>query len=114
MAGMSGFEATRLIRKDHPDTKVVFLSMYDDEDYLAECVDMGASGYILKDCPSEQLVTAIREVPRGGSYLSPRACSPVWSMVSVSRALHPAASPVSVPSPNASGRFSKCWPKANP
>ncbi len=72
MAGMSSFEATRLIRKERPDTKVVFLSMYDDEDYLAECVDMGASGYILKESPAEQLVTAIREVHKGGSYLSPR------------------------------------------
>jgi two-component system, NarL family, response regulator NreC len=72
MAGMSSFEATRQIRKDRPDTRVVFLSMYDDEDYLAECVDIGASGYILKESPVEQLVTAIREVHRGGSYLSPR------------------------------------------
>src|ERR1700689_2211558 len=72
MAGMSSFEATRQIRKERPDTRVVFLSMYDDEDYLAECVDIGASGYILKESPVEQLVTAIREVHRGGSYLSPR------------------------------------------
>jgi DNA-binding NarL/FixJ family response regulator len=72
MAGMSSFEATRLIRKERPETRVVFLSMYDDEDYLAECVDMGASGYILKEGPADQLVTAIREVNRGGSYLSPR------------------------------------------
>ena len=40
MPGMSNFEATRLIRKERPDTKVVFLSMYDDEDYLAECLDI--------------------------------------------------------------------------
>jgi two-component system response regulator NreC len=72
MAGMSSFEATRQIRKERPDTRVVFLSMYDDEDYLAECVDIGAHGYILKESPIEQLVTAIREVHRGGSYLSPR------------------------------------------
>ncbi len=72
MAGMSSFEATRLIRKERPDTKVIFLSMYDDEDYLAECVDIGANGYILKDSPAEQLVTALGEVARGGSYLSPR------------------------------------------
>src|SRR5271157_4272403 len=72
MAGMSSFEATRLIRKDRPETRVVFLSMYDDEDYLAECVDMGASGYILKESPADQLLTAIREVHRGGSCLSPR------------------------------------------
>jgi DNA-binding NarL/FixJ family response regulator len=72
MPGMSSFEATRLIRKERADTKIVFLSMYDDEDYLAECVDIGGSGYVLKDSPAEQLVTAIREVSRGGSFLSPR------------------------------------------
>jgi two-component system response regulator NreC len=72
MTGMSSFEATRQIRKERPETRVVFLSMYDDEDYLAECVEMGASGYILKDSPAEQLLTAIREVYHGGSYLSPR------------------------------------------
>ena len=72
MTGMSSFEATRLIRKDRPETRIIFLSMYDDEDYLAECVEMGASGYILKESPAEQLLTAIREVQHGGSYLSPR------------------------------------------
>jgi two-component system, NarL family, response regulator NreC len=72
MTGLSSFEATRLIRKDNPETRVIFLSMYDDEDYLAECMEMGASGYILKESPSDQLLTAIREVSRGGSYLSPR------------------------------------------
>src|ERR1017187_9055906 len=72
MTGMSSFEATRLIRKDRPETRVVFLSMYDDEDYLSEGVDIGASGYILKECQADQLLTGIREVGRGGSYLSPR------------------------------------------
>jgi DNA-binding NarL/FixJ family response regulator len=72
MAGMSSFEATRLICRERPEVKVIFLSMYDDEDYLAECVDIGANGYILKDSPADQLITAIREVHRGGSYLSPR------------------------------------------
>ena len=75
MSGMSSFEATRLIRKDRPDTRVVFLSMYDDEEYLAECVELGANGFILKDSPADQLVTAIREVHRGGSCLSPRLLS---------------------------------------
>ena len=75
MAGMSSFEATRQIRKERPETKVVFLSMYDDEDYLSECVEIGANGYVLKDSPADQLVTAVREVQRGGSYLSPRLLS---------------------------------------
>jgi two-component system response regulator NreC len=72
MTGMSSFEATRLIRKERIETKVIFMSMYDDEDYLSECMEMGASGYILKDSPSEHMVAAVREVHRGGSYLSPR------------------------------------------
>jgi two-component system response regulator NreC len=72
MAGMSSFEATRQIRKERPETKVIFLSMYDDEDYLSECVEIGASGFVLKDSPADQLITAIREVHRGGTYLSPR------------------------------------------
>jgi DNA-binding NarL/FixJ family response regulator len=72
MAGMSSFEATRQIRRERPETRVIFLSMYDDEDYLAECVEIGGSGYVLKDSPAEQLLTGIREVHRGGSYLTPR------------------------------------------
>jgi two-component system, NarL family, response regulator NreC len=75
MPGASCFEATRQIRKNRPETKVLFLSMYDDEDYLAQGMDSGASGYVLKDSPAEQLVEAITEVHRGGSYLSPRMVS---------------------------------------
>ena len=52
MPGMSSFEATRQIRKTRPETKVLFLTMYDDEDYLAECMEAGASGYLLKDSPA--------------------------------------------------------------
>ena len=75
MPGLSSFEATRHIRRSHPETRVLFLTMYDDEDYLAECMEAGASGYLLKDSPAEQVVFAIGEVYRGGSYLSPRMLS---------------------------------------
>src|SRR5215211_8141048 len=69
MPGLSSFEATRQIKKQHPDTKVLFLTMYDDEDYLVEGMEVGASGYVLKDSPAPQLVAAIRDIWRGGSYL---------------------------------------------
>jgi two-component system, NarL family, response regulator NreC len=75
MTGLSSFEATRQIRKNRPETRVLFLTMYDDEDYLVECMESGASGYVLKDSPAAQLLGAIREVFRGGSYLSPRMLS---------------------------------------
>ena len=72
MNGMSSFEATRQIRKERPETRVVFLSMYDDDEYLAECMEVGGDGYLLKESPADQLLTAMREVYRGGSYLSAR------------------------------------------
>jgi DNA-binding NarL/FixJ family response regulator len=75
MPGPSSFEAARQIRKERPDTRIIFLSMYDDDEYVSECVRIGASGYILKESPAAQLLTAIREVHRGGSYLSPRLLS---------------------------------------
>src|SRR6476659_4825083 len=75
MPGLSSFEATRQIKKARPETKVLFLTMYDDEDYLVEGMEVGASGYVLKDSPAAQLVAAIRDICRGGSYLSPRMLS---------------------------------------
>jgi two-component system response regulator NreC len=75
MPGVSSFEATRQIRKNRPETRVLFLTMYDDEDYLVECMESGAAGYVLKDSPAAQLLGAIRELHAGGSYLSPRMLS---------------------------------------
>ena len=75
MPGLSSFEATRQIKKNRVDTKVLFLTMYDDEDYLVEGMEVGANGYVLKDSPAQQLVAAIRDICRGGSYLSPRMLS---------------------------------------
>lgn len=75
MPGPSSFEVARQIRRNRPDTKVVFLTMYDDEDYLMECMEVGANGYVLKDSPASQLAAAVRDVFRGGSYLSPKMLS---------------------------------------
>lgn len=72
MPGPSSFETARQIRRQRPETKVLFLTMYDDEDYLLEGMQVGANGYVLKDSPATQLIGAIRDVYRGGSYLSPR------------------------------------------
>ena len=71
MAGLSSFEATRQIRKNRPETKILFLTMYDDEDYLVECMEVGAGGYVLKDSPAAQLLSAIRDVNRGRKLSEP-------------------------------------------
>ncbi len=52
MPGLSSFEAARQISKLRPATKVMFLTMYDDEDYLMECMQVGGNGYMLKDSPA--------------------------------------------------------------
>lgn len=75
MPGLSAFEATRRIRRNRPATRVIFLTMYDDEDYLIRAMEAGGNGYVLKDSPAQQLLAAIREVHRGGSFLSPRVLS---------------------------------------
>jgi two-component system, NarL family, response regulator NreC len=75
MPGPSSFETARQIKRNRPETRVLFLTMYDDEDYLVESMEVGANGYVLKDSPALQLVSAVRDVYRGGSYLSPRMLS---------------------------------------
>ena len=70
MPGLSSFEAVRQIRKNRPETRLLFLTMHDDEDYLVQGLEAGAAGYVLKDTPAPQLFTAVRDVHKGGKYLS--------------------------------------------
>lgn len=69
MPGLSPFEAARQIRKNRPETKLLFLTMYEDDEYLAQCLEVGATGYVLKDTPAPQLVSAVRDVYKGGNHL---------------------------------------------
>lgn len=77
MPVLKGFEATRRIKKERPEVKVLILSVYDDEDLVARCLDAGASGYVLKDSPPPQLIYAIQAVSRGQQYMSPRVLTTV-------------------------------------
>ncbi len=72
MPGLSSFESSRQIKKNRMETKILFLTMYEDEDYLVQCLEVGASGYVLKDTPAPQLLTAVKDVYKGGKYLSSR------------------------------------------
>src|SRR5712692_1842657 len=72
MPGMSSFEAARLIEKNSPGTRLIFLTMYEDEEYLLQCLEVGAAGYVLRDAPAPNLISAVREVYQGRKYLSPR------------------------------------------
>lgn len=69
--GESGLIATGKIKEDFPDTKIVILTMYDDEEYLFHVLKSGASGYVLKNSPDDELFSAIRTVYDGGTYIQP-------------------------------------------
>lgn len=71
MPGLHGLEAARQIVKRLPKTRVLILSMHKNEAYVLQALQVGATGYILKDSASEEVVGAIRSASRGDSYLSP-------------------------------------------
>ena len=75
MPGMDGLEATRRITKRNPRAKVIFLTQYDNKEYVLSTIKAGASGYIPKQAVGSELVSAIRAVCRGDSFLYPSAAA---------------------------------------
>jgi DNA-binding NarL/FixJ family response regulator len=71
MPDLNGMEATRQILDDHPGMRIVALSMHSDKRFVLGMLQAGASGYLLKDCASEELAGAIKTVAAGKKYLSP-------------------------------------------
>jgi two-component system response regulator NreC len=71
MPGESGLEGVPKLLHEHPDVKVLILSMQDDPRYLRVAFSVGASGYVLKEAADTEVVTAIREVAAGGRYVHP-------------------------------------------
>jgi DNA-binding NarL/FixJ family response regulator len=72
MPRMDGLTATRSIKRSFPEVSVLILTMHENEDYLLEAVKAGAAGYVLKDAPQKELVTAIRKVLEGETTLNRR------------------------------------------
>jgi two-component system response regulator DegU len=72
MPGMNGVEATRELIEKYPSTKVIILSIHDDENYVTHALKTGACGYLLKEMDADALIEAVRVVADGGSYLHPK------------------------------------------
>jgi len=70
MPGLNGLETTRRMRHQFPEIKVVVLSMHSHEEYVFQALRAGASGYVLKQANSTELLAAIRAALSGGSFLS--------------------------------------------
>jgi Response regulator containing a CheY-like receiver domain and an HTH DNA-binding domain len=68
---LNGLEATRQIKREHPEINVLVLTMYDNEEYFRKMLEVGSSGYIIKRAAATELVSAIRAVYSGEAVLSP-------------------------------------------
>ena len=75
MPVLNGIEATRQLRRSLPRTKVVILTMHADVIYATEVFEAGASAYVLKSGPSEEVLAAVRDVLAGEKYVSPQLAS---------------------------------------
>jgi len=77
--GKDGLTATTEIKKMFPEIAILILTMHDDEEYLFRVIQAGASGYILKSAPHDELVSAIESVSTGQAYLYPSATKRLMS-----------------------------------
>ena len=75
MPDLDGIEATRAIVERRPDTHVVVLTSFADEERILQALDAGAVGYLLKDAEPTELIAAVRAAARGESPLAPRAAT---------------------------------------
>ena len=71
MPKLNGIEATRQIKHDYPDIRIIALSMHRDNLYISNMLEAGASAFLLKDCAAEELIKAIHTVMSNQTYLSP-------------------------------------------
>jgi len=80
-AGISGIEATKLVKERSPDTKVLILTMYTDPGTVAEAIKAGADGYVSKGASGEVLTQAIRDVAEGRSVLDPNVTEGIFDRI---------------------------------
>ncbi|MGH2593673.1 MAG: response regulator [Anaerolineae bacterium] len=81
MPGTDGVTATQAIRSSLPETQVIILTTFDDDEYVLAGLRAGACGYLLKDMPSEQLADAVRAAARGDSPLEPAVARKLINLV---------------------------------
>jgi len=82
---MNGVVATRKIRETHPDIHVLVLTTYDDDEWIFDAIRGGAAGYLLKDTPPKELITAIKGTIEGKSYIDPSIGGKVLNQVATKK-----------------------------
>jgi len=81
MPRMDGIEATRRVRAEHPETRVLVLTTFDLDDYVFAAIRAGAGGFLTKDASADELAAAIRAVHAGDATLAPRATASLVEFV---------------------------------
>jgi DNA-binding NarL/FixJ family response regulator len=81
LPGLNGVDSTAELLRHCPSTRVIMLSMYDDEDSVVSSIRAGARGYVVKQASSAELLDALRTVARGSSYLSPHVSERLLSRI---------------------------------
>jgi DNA-binding NarL/FixJ family response regulator len=79
---MNGVEATRKIKTRYPEIKILVLTTYADDEWIFDAIRAGASGYLLKDTPREELIKAIKGTITGRTYMDPAIAGKVLERVS--------------------------------
>jgi DNA-binding NarL/FixJ family response regulator len=82
MPGMNGIQATRQISDQFPDIHVLVLTTYDADEWVFDAIRSGASGYLLKDTPRQELIAAVRGTASGKSHIDPNVAGKLLSHIS--------------------------------
>lgn len=77
MPVMNGVDATKKIKRDFPETKVIVLTTFNDDEFIYDALKYGASGYLLKDASPKEIESAIRTVYNGGALIQPNVARKV-------------------------------------
>lgn len=91
MPVMNGVQATRELASSHPDVRVLVLTTYDAADWVLDAIRAGAAGYMLKDAPRDQLVSAIKGTAAGKTHVDPSVAGDLFTRVAASEAGSPSA-----------------------
>lgn len=81
MPGIDGIEAVRILRDKYPNLKILMQTIFEDNDKIFQSILAGASGYILKNTPSERILDSLKEVYEGGAPISPSVATKVLKMM---------------------------------
>lgn len=81
LPGINGIEATFELKRNHPNIDIIMFTVFEDDERIFDSIQVGATGYLLKDTPIDDVVNAIKEMKEGGSPISPSIARRVFDMM---------------------------------